>query len=319
MYRYRKGIQTISRSNESWMQFMCQFCMETVKAIIGAESWQFELRCMVLWRVAPVTIQDIKTTQNVTLHPASNLRRHDGRRSFVWLLSVVAEVELATTVGWYKLVGDVGVVGDPVFLSVYSLVKASLLVPKCSRPAEFSSEYLLASFRSLSANDNELALSISSRDRFWMAALPFLSSSVMPNPYKHESLCIAESNCWSASLAMDNLVNVGLLPSAVLCLVGDIFIDNISKSVFLVAIDDGGDDITAGTFIVTDADDGVNDDDRLLGNTNVTDVTISSSSVAELLTAALVVVSLDVAVDVVVVAFPFCSYVYYFVISLKCN
>lgn len=33
----------------------------------------------------------------VTLHPASNLRRHDGRRSFVWLLSVVAEVELATT------------------------------------------------------------------------------------------------------------------------------------------------------------------------------------------------------------------------------
>lgn len=52
-----------------------------------------------LWRVAPVTIQDIKTTQNVTLHPASNLRRHDGRRSFVWLLSVVAEVELATTVG----------------------------------------------------------------------------------------------------------------------------------------------------------------------------------------------------------------------------
>lgn len=116
---------------------------------------------------------------------------------------------------------------------------------------------------------------------------------------------------------MDNLVNVGLLLSAVLCLVGDIFIDNISKSVFLVAIDDGGDDITAGTFIVTDADDGVNDDDRLLGNTNVTDVTISSSSVAELLTAALVVVSLDVAVDVVVVAFPFCSYVYYFVISLK--
>lgn len=64
------------------------------------------------------------------------------------------------------MVGDVGVVGDPVFCSLAAKCKASLFVDKCSRPAEFSSEYLLASFRSLSANDNELALSMSSNERF---------------------------------------------------------------------------------------------------------------------------------------------------------
>lgn len=65
------------------------------------------------------------------------------------------------------MVGDVGVVGDPVFCSLAAKCKASLFVAKCSRPAEeFSSEYLLASFRSLSANDNELALSMSSNERF---------------------------------------------------------------------------------------------------------------------------------------------------------
>lgn len=40
--------------------------------------------------------------ENVTLHPASNLSRHDGRRSFVWLLILVVAVpvvELATTLG----------------------------------------------------------------------------------------------------------------------------------------------------------------------------------------------------------------------------
>lgn len=117
--------------------------------------------------------------ENVTLHPASSLSRHDGRRSFVWLLIVVVAepMEPATTFAWYNALvgGDVGVVGnDPVFLSTidcWSLLvarfKASLFVPKCSRPA-FSSEaeYLLASLRNLSANDNELALSMSSSDRF---------------------------------------------------------------------------------------------------------------------------------------------------------
>lgn len=29
--------------------------------------------------------------ENVTLHPASNLRRHDGLRSLLWLFEVVVE------------------------------------------------------------------------------------------------------------------------------------------------------------------------------------------------------------------------------------
>lgn len=106
--------------------------------------------------------------------------------------------------------------------------------------------------------------------------------------------------------------------------------DNISKSVFFVAVDDVCEDITAGIFIVTvadvdedddDVDDDdvddvdvvdvdVNADDRLLGNTNVTDVTISSSSVVVVFTPPIVAVSFPVTLDVIVVdgAFPFYTY-----------
>lgn len=64
-----------------------------------------------------------------TLHPASNLSRHDGRRSFAWLLSEVAVVVLLLLLLLVVVMldvvagvafapfGDVGVVGDPVFLS----------------------------------------------------------------------------------------------------------------------------------------------------------------------------------------------------------
>lgn len=211
-------------------------------------------------------------------------------------------------------------VANPVFLSDGSFGVAcptSLFVYKWSRPA-FSSEYLLASLRNLSANDNELALSMSSSDRLWMAVFPFLSSSVMPNPYM-QSLCI----WFDCSTSADNLDdNVWLLLSpvaALLNLVGDTFIDSISKSVFLFAVDEGVDDITAGIFMVTDVvddedDDEVDDDDdgeeelnaadRLFGSTNVTDVTISSSSMV--LIVALVAVSLAVTLGVVV--FPFCTH-----------
>lgn len=109
-------------------------------------------------------------------------------------------------------------------------------------------------------------------------------------------------------------------------MVGDVFMDNISKSVFLVAVDDVCEDITAGIFIVNVADDDdvddvddddvddvdvvdvdVNADDRLLGNTNVTDVTISSSSVVVVFTPPIVAVSFPVTLGVIVVdvAFPF--------------
>lgn len=113
--------------------------------------------------------------------------------------------------------------------------------------------------------------------------------------------------------------------------VGDTFIVSISdKSVFLFAIvvavgvaavaaaaiivdvvdvvvDDWDEDITAGTFIVTDVVvDEFNAVVRLFGSTNVTDVTISSSSVAVVFIAAFVAVSLVVTLGVV--AFPFCAH-----------
>lgn len=37
--------------------------------------------------------------ENVTLHPASNLRRHDGLRSLLWLFEVAVEEELDTKFG----------------------------------------------------------------------------------------------------------------------------------------------------------------------------------------------------------------------------
>lgn len=225
-------------------------------------------------------------------------------------------------------------IGEPVFLSDCSFdatLTASLFdVFKWSRPA-FSSEYLLASLRNLSANDNELALSISSNDRLWIPVLPFLSSSVMPNPYM-QSLCIG-FDCIKSADNLDD-VNVWLLvllsPAAAVHkdFVGDAFIVSISKSVFLFAVDDWDADITAaGTFIVTDVDvvvddddvdddedDEFNADDRLFGSTNVTDVTISSSSMD--LIVALVAVSL--AVTLGIVAFPFCTHFNYGLV-FKCN
>lgn len=119
-----------------------------------------------------------------------------------------------------------------------------------------------------------------------------------------------------------------------LSLVGDTFIVSMSDmSVFLFAItvavgvmmdvddddwddDDGGEDITAGTFIVTVVvvDDVEFNAVRLFGSTNVTDVTISSSSVAFI--AALVAV-VSFAVTLGVVAFPFYTHGFSICISFK--
>lgn len=223
--------------------------------------------------IGPVFLRHMK---DVTLHPASSFRRHDGRRSLAWLFIADVVDTLLATWGWYN---EAAV--DSVFLS-------DSVASLASRPALESSEHLLASLRSLSANDNELALSMSSNDRFCMATLPFLSSSVMPMRYK-----------LSLSGSVDSLVN------SESGLVGDVLVmDNISKSVFLVTVDEEMDDITAGTLIVTDADDALTAD-RLFGSTSVTDVTISSSSVLIL---ALVTVSLSLTL---VVVFPFCFMVVY--------
>lgn len=133
-----------------------------------------------------------------------------------------------------------------------------------------TSAYLLASFRNLSANDNELALSNSNRVRclFVEAAvlltaavliLSFLSSSVMP---KAMTLSVMRS---PLSIGLDAVVfsATGALSTAffeklkLICtFFGDTFGDSMSTSVFFVLIvgcvDKGGGG--AGTFIVADAD-----------------------------------------------------------------
>lgn len=88
-----------------------------------------------------------------TLLPESNLRRHDGRRSVTTVDTPVAEFNC--NVPTVTLAGSLALPVLPPILWFCSLWFVRL----------FSSEYLLASLRSLSANDNELALSKSSSDR----------------------------------------------------------------------------------------------------------------------------------------------------------
>lgn len=65
--------------------------------VIGREEWKFNK--YIAYRIE--LCMCVFVCENVTLHPASSLSRHDGRRSFVWLLIVVVAVpmELATTFG----------------------------------------------------------------------------------------------------------------------------------------------------------------------------------------------------------------------------
>lgn len=130
-----------------------------------------------------------------------------------------------------------------------------------------TSAYLLASFRNLSANDSELALSNSNRLRcFCVAAavlltaavliLSFLSSSVMP---KAMTLSVVRSPQSTGLLAIV-LSAIGTFSAVLLeklkliCTFdGDNFGDTMSKSVFFVwfvdCVDKGG-----STFMVADAD-----------------------------------------------------------------
>lgn len=182
-----------------------------------------------------------------TLLPASSFSRHDGRRSL-------------DVGGWYD-VGDVGFEFDCFFAS-FSLSDASV--------------YLLASFRNLSANDNELALSISNNVRCLLAPLAsafvmdvvlilsFLSSSVMPNDAMTLSAermspsigldAFAVSACVFAAFSTAFFEKLKLICT----LFGDSFGETLSESVFFVVIvgcvDAGGSDGDGGTLIVADAD-----------------------------------------------------------------
>lgn len=130
-----------------------------------------------------------------------------------------------------------------------------------------TSAYLLASFRNLSANDSELALSNSNSVRCLFAAavvlltaavliLSFLSSSVMPRAMTLSAVRSPPSTGLDAIVlsAIGSFSAVLLEKLKVICTFdGDNFGDSMSKSVFFVlvvdCVDKGG-----STFMVADAD-----------------------------------------------------------------
>lgn len=194
-----------------------------------------------------------QSTRVHTLQPASNLRRHDGRRSVVIVVVAV------------DVLDDAGIA---VFRSFASW-------------APTSAEYLLASFRNFSASDIELALSMSNNDRLLllllilllpMAALvaallasvvilSFLSSSVMPS-------------VMTLSCALLPITVAGFVENLRLDWwpVGDTF-----DSVFSVVVELLSGKV-AGTFIVADADVDVVTLCRCNGDGIVNVVTVLSSS-----------------------------------------
>lgn len=208
--------------------------------------------------------------------PASNLSRHDGLRSVPNNVVVVVFVDVATADDASVVIligGDDGDIGDesfffPIFSESWLLFGAI-------------SAYLLASFRNLSANDNEFALSISNNERLLMCLvfeifiLSFLSSSVTGNDASFvgspAAAVIADVDFWLLSAVVVVLWKLKLVWTFV---VGDVLFDNnTSESVFFIAID--GDD---GTLIVTAA---VNGGGWVCGNGGggiVNDTALSSSN-----------------------------------------
>lgn len=172
--------------------------------------------------------------------------------------------------------GNDGDVGDKSFFLSILLSLSGLLSGAISA-------YLLASFRNLSANDNEFALSMSNNERLLISLvlatliLLFLSSSVTGNVAFELSFV---DDAWSDAIADDFWL---LLSTVVLWklklvwtfVVGDVFPNNISESVFFVAAGSGLD----GTLIVTAA--AANGGGCVCGNGGgamVNDVTLSSSN-----------------------------------------